>query len=127
MGEFNDSVSVNFDMIGESLMETAVSFSLKSSSFDMIAAEKTRILKIEDKILPKIHLTASTDVFLFDDFCKETVVTSSIELEVEISNTRKKNFKVQFMIPVSLKNEKIFTIGQFENVSNFIYYFKLCL
>ena len=104
-------------MIGEGLMQTAVSISIKSSSFDITAAEKTRILNIEDEILPKIHLTASTDVFLFDDFCKESIVTSTIELEVEISNMRKKDFKIQFLVPVSLKNEQIFTIGQHEHVS----------
>lgn len=117
MGEFNDSVLVNFDLIGESLMKTAVSISIKSSSSDITAAEKTRILQIKDEILPKIHLTSSTDVFLFDDFCKETIVTSTIELEVQISNMRKKDLKIQFLVPVSFKNEQIFTIGQFEHVS----------
>ena len=110
-------VLVNFDLIGKSLIKTAVSISIKSSSFDITAAEKTRILQIEDEILPKLHLTASRDVFLFDDFCKETIVTSIIELEVEISNMRKKDFKIQFLVPVSFKNEQIFTIGQFEHVS----------
>ena len=98
-------------------MKMAVSISIKSSSFDITAAETTRILQIKDEILPKIHLTASTDVFLFDNFCKETIVTSIIELEVEISNMRKKDLKIQFLVPVSFKNEKIFTIGQFEHVS----------